>query len=243
MPSKLTCRPEREFPVAVLRVAGSLDIVTAAALRRAVHRCLAEQPDGVVVDVAGLEIDEPLALAVFAAVTRQAADWPAVPVVLCCPGAATAARLAHSPVRRSVLVAHSQEEALARTGPRSGTPRMRTTLQPVLDACRQAREAVTAACTKWNLPHLTGSACVIASELVANVVRYAHTPMQLTLAARGRRLSLAVRDGCPELPRPVVPNPAVAGGRGLLLVRELADRWGTLPVPGGKVVWATVATA
>ncbi|MDI5942446.1 ATP-binding protein, partial [Micromonospora sp. DH15] len=30
----------------------------------------------------------------------------------------------------------------------------------------------------------------------------------------------------------------VEGGRGLLLVRELAQRWGSAPVVDGKVVWA-----
>lgn len=241
MPSQLTCRPERNFPVAVLRVAGPLDMVTAPMLRTAVHRCLADQPQAVVVDVAELEVQEPLALSVFAALARQAAEWPAVPVVLCRPGGTTARRLNRSPVRRSILVAATREEALAHAGARPAPRRLRTALQPVTGACRQARETVSGFCTRWNLSELAGAACVIASELVANVVRYAHTPMQLTLAASGGRLSLAVRDGCAAPPVPRAVDHAVPGGRGLLLVRELADRWGTLSVGDGKVVWATLA--
>ncbi|MFI9587403.1 ATP-binding protein [Streptomyces sp. NPDC052236] len=39
------------------------------------------------------------------------------------------------------------------------------------------------------------------------------------------------------------PTPAPAGeelsegGRGLLLVDAVTDRWGTVPLPGGKTVW------
>ncbi|HEX8631266.1 MAG TPA: ATP-binding protein [Catenuloplanes sp.] len=241
MPSQLTCRPELDFPVALLRVTGALDMITAPTLRSAMHGCLANQPEAVLVDVAGLEVQEPLALSVFAAVARQAADWPAVPVVLCRPDTVTAHRLARSPVRRSIEVAASCEEALARAGARTRPARLRRTLQPVIGACRQAREAVQEFCARWNLSDLAGSACVIASELVANVVRYAHTPMQFSLAANGRRLSVAVRDGSLAMPQPRALDPAVPGGRGLLLVRELADRWGTLSVSDGKVVWATLA--
>lgn len=240
MPSQLICRPEQELPVAVLRVAGSLDIVTAATLRRAVHGCLADQPDAVVVDVAEVEVGEPLALAVFAAVTREAADWPAVPVVLCAAGGGIADRLASSPVRRSVLVAASCAEAFAQTARRAAPAPVRATLPPVADACRQARELVADACERWQLARLGPSACVLVSELVANVVRHARTPMQLTVGLRGGRLSVAVRDGSCAPPVPGRPDPANPGGRGLLLVRELAERWGTRPVADGKVVWATM---
>jgi anti-anti-sigma regulatory factor/anti-sigma regulatory factor (Ser/Thr protein kinase) len=240
MPRQLTCRPERDFPVAVLKVVGSLDILTAPTVRRAVHRCLADQPAAVLVDVEGMEVGEPLALAVFAALTRQAAEWPNVPIVLCAPGATTADRLAHSPVRRSVQVTPTCAEALARTGTNTAPQRIRRRLRPVLDACRQAREVVVDACARWELTELAGSACVITSELVANVVRHARTPMELTLAMRSRRLSVSVRDGSTREPRPNVSGPTTPGGRGLLLVRELADRWGTLPVADGKVVWATL---
>ncbi|CAM5438334.1 ATP-binding protein OS=Streptomyces fumanus OX=67302 GN=GCM10018772_58070 PE=4 SV=1 [Streptomyces fumanus] len=34
------------------------------------------------------------------------------------------------------------------------------------------------------------------------------------------------------------PNPEDEGGRGLALVGELAEDWGTAPLPWGKQVWA-----
>src|SRR3569623_2635041 len=83
MQSQLVCRPERELPVGVLRVSGTLDLVTADALELAVRRCLSAQPEALLIDVAALEINEPLALDVLAQVVCQTADWPAVPIVLC----------------------------------------------------------------------------------------------------------------------------------------------------------------
>ena len=76
---------------------------------------------------------------------------------------------------------------------------------------------------------------------MANVVRHAHTTMEFTVALRGGRMWLTVRDGSRRLPRDVEPSVKDAGGRGLRLVRELTDSWGVLPVSDGKVVWTQFA--
>ncbi len=65
MAHRLVCRPEQELPVTVLRLSGVLDRITAPGLRLALRRCLAAQPDAVVVDVADLRVGQPEALAVF----------------------------------------------------------------------------------------------------------------------------------------------------------------------------------
>jgi hypothetical protein len=38
-------------------------------------------------------------------------------------------------------------------------------------------------------------------------------------------------------------SPTTVGGRGLLLVERLADRWGFEPNASGKVVWFEVVTS
>ena len=48
---------------------------------------------------------------------------------------------------------------------------------------------------------------------------------------------LAVWDANPLAPA-IAPAPSDAGGRGLRLVGELSDTWGTISRDGGKVVWA-----
>jgi anti-anti-sigma regulatory factor len=241
MPRHLDCRPELELPVAVLKVAGELDMVTAAALRRAVRTCLAAQPTAMLIDVADLDVREPLALASFAAVARESERWPAAPIVLCGPRPATVIQLRDSPVRRAVAVAGSCAEALARTRIDRPLPRLRSRLRPMPDACRQARQLVSDACAAWRVGDLLAVGAVIATELVANVVRHARTTMDLTLALRAGRFSVAVRDRSDSMPRAADPGPADVGGRGLRLIRELSDGWGVLPVLDGKVVWANLA--
>ena len=242
MPSQLVCRPEQDLPVAVLKVAGVLDDVTGAALHSAVLECLAAQPEAVLIDVRELRIDDPGALAVLAEAADETAEWPGVPIVLCGADADTARQVELSPARHAVRLADDCGRALTETA--SAAPRrLRLRLRPVPDACRQARQLVTQACTAWHLGELISTGALIATELVANVVRHARTGMELTVLLRDGRVFLAVRDGSTRLPRPADPGLNDAGGRGLRLVRELADSWGVLPLSSGKVVWTTLSTS
>ncbi|MEV1147353.1 ATP-binding protein, partial [Micromonospora sp. NPDC049799] len=102
------------------------------------------------------------------------------------------------------------------------------------------RELVGDACTRWNLPEAVGPASLVLSELVGNVVRHAGTPMQVTLTLRRPDLQLAVLDGSRVAARMTMPDLRAEGGRGLMLVRELAQRWGSMPAGDGKVVWAVL---
>ncbi|GAB7042129.1 MULTISPECIES: ATP-binding protein [Catenuloplanes] len=120
---------------------------------------------------------------------------------------------------------------------------VRASLPPVADSSRAARHLVVDACTRWNVPAVADTACVIASELVTNAVRHAGTPMDMTLAIADGKLLLAVRDGSPRPAVPTHPDPHTPGGRGLLLVGEMSQAWGSLALPdGGKVVWAALRT-
>jgi hypothetical protein len=109
---------------------------------------------------------------------------------------------------------------------------------PVSGAARRAREIVTEACARWEIPRLADPACVIATELVANAVRHARTLIELHVLLRPRHLCLAVRDGSSRPPRP--RHPHRDGGRGLALVDAFSLAWGHLPTSRGKVVWATL---
>ena len=102
---------------------------------------------------------------------------------------------------------------------------------------------VTQACATWHHRELAATAALVATELVANVVRHARTTMEFTVALRDGSVWLSVRDGSRRLPRPAEPGACDPGGRGLRLIRELTDSWGVLPVPDGKVVWSRIATA
>ncbi|MCA2218797.1 ATP-binding protein [Jidongwangia harbinensis] len=243
MTSQLVCRPEQDLPVAVLRVNGVLDLVTSDALRRAVARSLSAQPEALLIDVSALDIDEPQGLSALRDVVCANATWPAVPIVLCGAGADTAAAITASPDCASVGTAPDCARALREASGRRHPARLRVRLRPVPDACRQVRHLVNQACQTWHHRELAATAALVATELVANVVRHAHTTMEFTVVLRDGSMWLSVRDGSRRLPRPADPGPADAGGRGLRLVRELTASWGVLPVSDGKVVWSQIAAA
>lgn len=243
MRSQLICRPERDLPVAVLRVSGTLDLVTADALDQAVRRSLSAEPEAFLMDVSDLKIRDRRALDVLAGVACQTAEWPAVPIVLCGAGEETARAVASWPDCATVGTAESCERALAEAATRPPTRRIRARLRPVPDACRQARQLVSQACAAWQHSELTATASLVATELVANVVRHAHTTMEFTMGLRGDRMCLTVRDGSRRMPQAVEPAVTDAGGRGLRLVRELTEAWGVLPVSDGKVVWTRLEAA
>jgi anti-sigma regulatory factor (Ser/Thr protein kinase)/anti-anti-sigma regulatory factor len=237
VPSQLVCRPELDLPVAVLRLTGTLDQVTGEALQHAVRHSLAPQPTRLLLDVAGLRIADRHGLAALSEVVCQTAAWPDVPIVLCGADPRTARMIASAPECAGLAYAPDRTTALAAAGAEPGPARIRVRLRPVPDACRQARQVVAEACATWHRRDLTAVAALIATELVANVVRHAHTTMEFTLGLRDGRLSMTVRDGSRRLPKPIDSGPSAAGGRGLRLVRDLTDAWGVLPVSDGKVVW------
>jgi anti-anti-sigma factor len=244
VPSQLVCRPEQDRPVAVLRVSGTLDLLTADALQQAVRRSLANQPDRLLLDVGDMRIADPMALSALGAVICETVEWPDVPIVVCGADQQTARTIAGSPDCARVTYAPDCRDALAAADAAEPTPpQIRVRLRPVPDACRQVRHLVAQACTAWQRAELTSTASLIATELVANVVRHAHTKMEFTLGLRDGRLSMTVRDGSRRMPKSVEPGPSDAGGRGLRLVRDLTDAWGVLPVPDGKVVWTRLTAS
>jgi len=243
MSSQLVCRPEQALPVALLRVSGVLDVLTSDAFRRAIARMLSAQPEALLIDVTALEIREAQGLAALNEVVCQTAEWPAVPIVLCGADPDTATALAESPDCASVGTAPSCEDAMRDTAEEPEPHRIRVRLRPVPDACRQVRLLVDQACAAWQRRDLAATAALVATELVANVVRHAHTTMEFTVGLRDGRVCLTVRDGSRRLPQPADPSVTDPGGRGLRLVRELSDSWGVLPVSDGKVVWTQLPAA
>ncbi|MFG1869800.1 ATP-binding protein [Micromonospora arborensis] len=237
MSSRITCDVRATAPVAVVRLRGALDLGTMRAVHQALDDALVDETEALVVDLAEVDVRDRLALSVFAATARRAEEWPSVPVVLCSPSPVAARWLAESTTCRVVPVSADCAEATRVAGATS-TLRMRARLEPVAEACRRARELVTDACARWNLPDASGPAALVLSELVGNVVRHAGTPMQVTVTLRRPYLHLAVVDGSRAQARPGGTDLHAEGGRGLLLVRELAQRWGSVPAGQGKAVWA-----
>ena len=227
---------------AVVVVGGRLDLPGTPRLRTALLKCLAEQPEALLVDLSAMEVGDTTALSVFTAVARQATVWPGTPVLLCAPRPAVAAMLDRG--RFGLLQVHPSVEdgRRAMAEGRVVMPSVTDDLLPVSGALRHARDLATEACGRWGLPHLVGPASLVVSELVSNAIEHAGTMINVKFNYRTRYLHIAVRDGSPEEPRMAQPDPdSPERGRGLILVDGLAVHWGSLPSRDGKVVWSTLA--
>ena len=111
---------------------------------------------------------------------------------------------------------------------------------------------------EWGLGDLADTVELVVSELVTNAVqasadhdgrpRYSADTglacVHLRLSTDGRAALVEVWDENAIPPTPVEPSLADEGGRGLMLVDALTERWGwNLPPSGrGKVVWALVTS-
>ena len=236
----IACDVEFDGDTLVVTLTGRLGLQDVAPLRTRLLKCLAEQPEAVLVDLAGLSVGEPLALAVLTAVVRQAARWPGIPMLFCAPTTTTRTLMNRGAYHRLPTFS-SVAVARAHVGNDQRLPSLIDDVLPVSGAARQARDVATDACLRWDLPHLIAPASLIASELVSNVVDHARTMATLRLSLLRRYLNIAVRDGSPDEPvKTAGMSPTAPAGRGLLLVEECAHSWGWLPTDGGKVVWASL---
>ncbi|MFF8969939.1 SpoIIE family protein phosphatase [Streptomyces sp. NPDC014995] len=89
----------------------------------------------------------------------------------------------------------------------------------------------------WGLADAAFVTELIVSELVTNAIRHAEPPIQLRLILDGN-LICEVSDSSSTAPHMRRARTYDEGGRGLLLVAQLARRWGTRPGTKGKTIWA-----
>ncbi|MFF2819325.1 SpoIIE family protein phosphatase [Kitasatospora cineracea] len=101
---------------------------------------------------------------------------------------------------------------------------------------RHAREFTRRTLADWGLGSLVEPVVLLAGELLANAVLHAGSPLQLRLF-RGSLLTVEVSDADSREPRLRPVGEHDEGGRGMLLINELAHRWGSRATRDGKVVW------
>ncbi|MFF2790620.1 SpoIIE family protein phosphatase [Streptomyces sp. NPDC058049] len=89
----------------------------------------------------------------------------------------------------------------------------------------------------WGLEEVAFAAELLLSELVTNAVRYGGEPIRVRLVL-DRSLICEVYDGNSTAPRLRQAASTDEGGRGLFLVAQLAQAWGTRYTTEGKVIWA-----
>ncbi|MEV4440142.1 SpoIIE family protein phosphatase [Streptomyces sp. NPDC049577] len=101
----------------------------------------------------------------------------------------------------------------------------------------RARADVTRQLTEWELDEAQFTTELILSELITNAIRHASGPIRVRLL-RDRNLICEVSDTSSTSPHLRYAAAEDEGGRGLFLVAQLAERWGTRYTPEGKVIWA-----
>jgi anti-anti-sigma factor len=244
---------------AILAPVGELDLAAVPSLRQTLLKRLAEQPVAVICDLSGLWSMDSSCATVFATVANHPSSrWPETNLLLCCAQPAVSAVLGRLRMPQFLPVHPSVEDALAHAGTRPLYLRAELPLGPSVTAPSAARRFVVDACWQWRLEEvddlndpmarlwaedLVDRALLVASELATNAVVHTQGPLRLRLELRGERLHLAVYDRSPRLLRLAAePGDAEAeGGRGLLVVEQLASAWGVHhPPEGGKVIWCVL---
>ncbi|MER5910949.1 SpoIIE family protein phosphatase [Streptomyces sp. NPDC001982] len=103
-----------------------------------------------------------------------------------------------------------------------------------------ARTAATVQLAEWGLEDLSFTTELIVSELVTNAIRHAAGPIHVRLI-RDRSLICEVSDTgytSPHLRHAASDDEC---GRGLFIVAQITEQWGTRYTPSGKTIWAEQA--
>jgi len=126
---------------------------------------------------------------------------------------------------------------------------VQTVLSPSPHSVRQARRFVSDCLGDAADAEASEVAVLLTSELVTNAIQHGgpHSPsasVRLLVQDLVGRFRVEVEDAGQDMPVFGDGAPTGVGGRGLLLVERLADRWGCERLNGGnKVVWFEVVTS
>ena len=104
-------------------------------------------------------------------------------------------------------------------------------------AVGRARELVQRQLADWGLTEAAYSTELIVSELVTNAIRHAGGPIRLRMI-RENSLICEVSDGSSTTPHLRRARNFDESGRGLFIVAQLTERWGTRQTSEGKTIWA-----
>jgi PAS domain S-box-containing protein len=101
----------------------------------------------------------------------------------------------------------------------------------------EARARAVRQVTEWGLGEIAFTTELLVSELVTNAIRHAQPPIQLRMIL-DTALSCEVFDASSTAPRLRRADRFDESGRGLMLVAQLAEHWGTRYTRAGKTIWA-----
>ncbi|MFJ9863972.1 SpoIIE family protein phosphatase [Streptomyces sp. NPDC101165] len=94
---------------------------------------------------------------------------------------------------------------------------------------------------RWSLSEVGFTTELVVSELVTNAIRYGAHPIRLRLIHDPVTLIVEVSDTSHTAPHLRRAKTFDEGGRGLLLVAQLTQRWGSRHTTEGKTIWAELS--
>lgn len=210
----------------------------------AVLRALAQEPSAVVYDLtihneALSQLGE-----VLDTIDAYLILCPGTALLVCTTEPSIASALGAHPLGARVIIVSSMDGAMAAAKRLPALDRFSLELDPVPTAPRQARQLVSRSLARWQAPELVGPAWSVITELVANAVIHAGSPITASISRLDRdhgAVRLAVRDENDGLPVLIAPTQAPTdGGHGIWIVENISQGWGTVPLHPGKIVWAVL---
>ncbi|MXM65917.1 MEKHLA domain-containing protein [Streptomyces sp. HUCO-GS316] len=115
-----------------------------------------------------------------------------------------------------------------------------TDLPAVPGSVPEGRAFLTEALAAWSCADTADDALLLLSETLTNAVQHAEGPIAVHLSRTATDLTVEVSDRSPHLPQPRIATEVEESGRGLILVRALAESWGVRPTDEGKTTWFTL---
>ncbi|WP_078489236.1 SpoIIE family protein phosphatase, partial [Streptomyces sp. Mg1] len=110
------------------------------------------------------------------------------------------------------------------------------------NAVLHARRFTARTLRSWGVVEELDAALLVVSELVTNAIAHTQGEVGMDLTLSADRLRIAVNDVSPRSPvKPPWVSWESTGGRGLLIVEATTTAWGSVPLSGGKQVWAESA--
>ncbi|MFE9382568.1 SpoIIE family protein phosphatase [Streptomyces sp. NPDC007025] len=108
------------------------------------------------------------------------------------------------------------------------------------EAVAPVRADCAARLVEWGLEETAFTAELILSELITNAIRYGAPPITVRLLC-DRYLTCEVSDSSSTAPHLRRATTVDEGGRGLFLIAQLAQHWGTRYTAEGKTIWAELS--
>ncbi|MFD7453819.1 SpoIIE family protein phosphatase [Kitasatospora sp. NPDC059827] len=109
-------------------------------------------------------------------------------------------------------------------------------IEPDFEQVAHARRLAADRLAVWGLEETAFVTELVVSELVTNAIKYGQPPIRLRLI-RNTSLICEVSDGSDTSPHLRRARTFDEGGRGLMLVAQLTQGWGTRHSTSGKTIW------